>query len=78
MATASAVEIRRMTDGEILKAIDDAKEEMFNLRFQWESGQLEDATRIRLLKRHIARLKTVQHERELAAEVVRREESNAQ
>lgn len=77
MATLSAVEIRRMTDGEILKAIDDAKEEMFNLRFQWESGQLEDVTRIRQLKRHIARLKTIQHERDLAAKVVR-EESNAQ
>lgn len=68
-----ASEIRRMTDGEILQAIDDAKEEMFNLRFQWESGQLEDYTRIRQLKREIARLLTVQHERVLAAELVQEE-----
>jgi len=75
MAIQSTSEIRRYTDGEILKAIDDAREEMFNLRFQWESGQLEDFNRIRQLKKHIARLLTVQRERQLAAELVR-EESN--
>lgn len=75
MATLSTSEIRRYTDGEILKAIDDAREEIFNLRFQWESGQLEDFNRIRQLKKHIARLLTVQRERQLAAELVR-EESN--
>lgn len=71
-----AADIRRMTDGEILQAIDDIKEEMFNLRFQWESGQLEDYTRIRLLKKDLARYLTVQHERELAAAVIQ-EETNA-
>lgn len=75
MATLSTSEIRRYTDGEILKAIDDAREEIFNLRFQWESGQLEDFNRIRQLKKQIARLLTVQRERQLAAELVR-EESN--
>jgi len=65
-----AAEIRRMTDGEIVQAIDDVKEELFNLRFQWESGQLEDYTRIRQLKKDIARYLTVQRERQLAAELI--------
>lgn len=72
-----AVELRRMTEAELVGAIDNAKEELFNLRFQWESGQLEDYTRIRILKKEIARLLTVQRERELAAELVQ-EESNAE
>ena len=69
------VEIRRMTDAEIVEAINSAKEEIFNLRFQWESGQLENPNRIRQLRKDIARLKTIQRERELAAQLVQ-EESN--
>jgi large subunit ribosomal protein L29 len=72
-----AAELRQMTDGELMQAIDDAKEELFNLRFQWEIGQLEDYTRIRQVKKQIARLKTIQRERELAAELVQ-EETNAE
>jgi large subunit ribosomal protein L29 len=63
---ANAAEIRRMTDQEIVGAINDARQEIFNLRLQWVSGQLEDYTRIRQLKKEIARLLTVQRERELA------------
>lgn len=74
---ARSVEIRQLSTGEIQEAIDNAKEEMFNLRFQWESGQLEDYTRIRVLKKDIARYLTVLRERELAAEMIR-EESDAQ
>jgi len=74
---ATPVEMRRMTDAEIAQGIDDAKKEMFNLRFQWEIGQLEDYTRIRVLKKDIARLKTIQRERQLAEEFVR-EESDAE
>ncbi len=70
---ANTAELRRMTDGEIAQAIHDAKQEMFNLRFQWTSGQLEDYTRIRQLKKDVARLLTIQHERRLAAEVLREE-----
>lgn len=65
-----AAEIRQMTDAEIAQAIQDAKQEMFNLRIQWKLGQLEDYTRIRQLKREIARLLTIQHERRLAAKLV--------
>jgi len=65
--------IRSMTAGELAQALDDAKEELFNLRFQWESGQLEDYTRIRQLKKDVARYLTVQRERELAAQLVQEE-----
>jgi large subunit ribosomal protein L29 len=63
-------EIRQMTDVELEQAIHDAKQEMFNLRFQWERGQLEDFTRIRVLKKNIAQLFTIRRERELAAQLV--------
>lgn len=69
--------IRSMTDEELANAINEAKQELFNLRFQWESGQLEDYTRIRQLKKDVARYLTVQRERELAAQVIQ-EESDAQ
>jgi large subunit ribosomal protein L29 len=66
-----SAEIRAMTDADIVEAIQSAKEELFNLRFQWASGQLEDYTRIRQLKKDVARLLTIQHERRLAAALVR-------
>lgn len=72
-----AAEIRQMTDGEIMQAIEDTKQELFNLRFQWAIGQLEDYTRIRQLKKHVARLLTIQRQRQLAAELVQ-EESDAE
>ncbi len=72
-----APEIRNLTEAELQQAIDNAKQEMFNLRFQWEAGQLEDYTRIRVLKKDIARLKTVQRERQLAAELIQQEKPNA-
>lgn len=70
----AASEIRELSTGEILKTLDDAKQELFNLRFQQEVGQLEDPTRIKVVKRNIARYKTILRERELAAQVVQEEE----
>ncbi|MBP7687927.1 MAG: 50S ribosomal protein L29, partial [Thermoflexales bacterium] len=52
---------------EITAKIDAAYQELFNLRFQWASGQLEDHNRMTVLRRDIARMKTVLRERELAA-----------
>jgi large subunit ribosomal protein L29 len=72
-----AAEIRQMTNAELVQAIHAAKQEMFNLRFQWESGQLEDYTRIQQLKKEMARLLTIQHERALAAELIREEGEDA-
>jgi large subunit ribosomal protein L29 len=65
-----SAEIRQMTDADIQQAIHDAKEEIFNLRFQWEIGQLEDYSRIRVLKKDVARFLTILRERELAAQLV--------
>lgn len=60
-----AFEIRNLSDGEIETKMDEAYEELFNLRFQLAIGQVKDPSRITLLKRDIARLKTVLNERKL-------------
>ena len=58
-------EIRDMNPEEQVEKIKSLKEELFNLRFQHATGQLENPMRIREVKRSIAQLKTIQHEREL-------------
>ena len=63
-----AAELRQMTESELQVELDDLKEEYFNLRFQRMSGQLEDFNRMRVVKRNIARVKTVLREKELEAE----------
>ncbi|MFP4200808.1 MAG: 50S ribosomal protein L29 [Clostridia bacterium] len=64
-----AKEIRELSDSEIDRRITDLKDELFNLRFQGATGQLENPMRVRQVKKDIARLKTVQRTRELAAGV---------
>ena len=61
-----AFEIRNLSDGEIETKMEEAYEELFNLRFQLAIGQVKDPSRITLLKRDIARMKTVLNERKLA------------
>ena len=63
-------EIRALSDEAILDRIDDLKVEMYTLRIQKESGELQDTTMFRKTRRTIARLKTALRERELAAELV--------
>ena len=58
-------EIRALTNEEIMKKIAECKEELFNLRFQQATGNLEKPSRIRELRHLVARLKTVLREREL-------------
>lgn len=58
-------EIRDLTTTEIEQQIKDHKEELFNLRFQLATGQLENPARIREVRKFIARTKTVLREREL-------------
>lgn len=62
-----ASELRDLTYRELQERLDGAKEEYFNLRFQRESGQLEDYNRLRLVRRDIARILTVMREYELEA-----------
>ncbi|MGQ9627945.1 MAG: 50S ribosomal protein L29 [Anaerolineae bacterium] len=59
-------EIRAMTSEEIKNKMDEAYHELFNLRFQHSSAQLKNTNRLKEVKRDIARMKTVLHERELA------------
>jgi len=58
-------EIRDMTPDEQVEKIKSLKEELFNLRFQHATGQLENPMRIREVKRSIAQVKTIQREVEL-------------
>ena len=57
-------EIRELTTEEIVAKIKEAKEELFNLRLQQATGNLEKPSRIRDLRHYVARLKTVLRERE--------------
>jgi large subunit ribosomal protein L29 len=54
-----ASEIRALSDGEMLRKVDDLKQELFNLRFQHETGQLENPQKMKQTKRDIARVKTI-------------------
>ena len=60
-----AKEIKDLTTSEIEEQIKSSKEELFNLRFQLATGQLEETARIRTVRKTIARLKTVAREREI-------------
>ena len=63
-----AVEIRRISSEELAQRIGDSADELFRLKFQLKSGQLQNHRRLRLLKREIARMKTIVRERELQIE----------
>ncbi|MEG0314529.1 MAG: 50S ribosomal protein L29 [Erysipelotrichaceae bacterium] len=62
----SAKEIREKDNTELLKEIETLKEELFNLRFQQATGQLQNSARMKTIKKTIARIKTVMTERELS------------
>lgn len=60
-----AKEIHEMTDDELVTKLAALKEELFNLRFRHATGQLENPISINLVKKDIARVKTVIREREI-------------
>ena len=62
-----ANEFRDMTQDELNEKCSELKSELFNLRFQLATGQLENPMRIREVKKDIARVKTILRERELKA-----------
>lgn len=64
-----AQELRDLSTEELRRRLDDAYQELFNLRFQWATGQLKNHARMTQVKRDIARLKTLLRERELRAEM---------
>jgi len=61
-----AAELRDLSDEELRGKLRELQEELFNLRFQLATGQIEDVGRIRTVRRDIARQKTVQQQRALA------------
>jgi large subunit ribosomal protein L29 len=61
-----ANEIKDLTTAEIEQKVKSLKEELFNLRFQLATGQLENTARIREVRKAIARMKTVIREREIS------------
>ncbi len=58
-------ELREMTDDELTDKLREAKEELFNLRFQMATGQLANNRRLRVVRQEIARVYTILREREL-------------
>lgn len=62
-----AKELKDMGDDELSRKLGEAKEELFNLRFQLVTGQLDNPMRLGAVKKDIARILTVMREREIAA-----------
>lgn len=58
-------EMRDLTGDELRGRMADLKEELFNLRFQAVTGQLDNPARVRTVRKDIARIKTIMREREL-------------
>lgn len=58
-------EIRKLSTEELNKKISEYKEELFNLRFSQATGNLEKPSRIKFLRKLVARMKTIIREREL-------------
>ncbi len=64
-----ADELRELSDDELLARIDSGKEELFNLRFQLATGQLDNPTRVKEVRHDVARFATILREREIEREL---------
>ena len=64
-----AAELRELPDDELVVRMESAKEELFNLRFQLATGQLDNTTRLRDLRHDVARIATVLRERQIEREL---------
>ncbi len=64
-AGVTAAELRELNDEEIVQRLREGKEELFNLRFQMATGQLQNNRRLRTVRKDIARIYTIMREREL-------------
>ncbi len=66
MATGTpAADLRELNEEELVSRLRESKEELFNLRFQMATGQLQNNRRLRVVRHEIARIYTVMREREL-------------
>ena len=66
---ARTAELRELPDEELLERLESFKEELFNLRFQFATGQLDNPMRIKVVRHDVARLLTLLRERHLEAEL---------
>ena len=70
--------LRDVSDGELLDKLASAKEELFNLRFQHVTGQLDNTARLSVVRKHVAQINTELRTREIAAaEALSKNEENA-
>ena len=60
-------QMRNLSQIEVARQLDESYQELFNLRFQYSTGQLKNTARLGQVRREIARLRTIMRERELAA-----------
>jgi large subunit ribosomal protein L29 len=67
MANAKIAELRELEDEELLNRLAESKQELFNLRFQLVTGQLDNYARLGQVKRDIARAETLLRQREISA-----------
>jgi len=63
---ANIVELREMSDDKLEELLENAREEMFNLRFQKAIAQLQNTARIKVVRREIAQIQETLHKRQLA------------
>jgi len=77
MAATKALDLRTLEDDELVAKLRESKEELFNLRFQAATGQLENHGRLRAVRKEIARIYTVMRERELGITTIEASEGAA-
>jgi large subunit ribosomal protein L29 len=65
MPSKAAAELRELTDEQLIERADSAKEELFNLRFQLATGQLDNSSSIKKVRHEIARIATVMRQRDI-------------
>lgn len=71
----NALDLRKLSYRELTEKLDESKEELFNLRFQLVTNQLDNTARIKHVKQDIARISTVMREQEIAAWQSQQEEA---
>ena len=69
------VDLRKLSYAELQEQLDESKEELFNLRFQVVTNQLDNTARITAVRRQVARIKTMRREQEIAAWETQKEEA---
>jgi large subunit ribosomal protein L29 len=69
MANTKAVELRELTDSDLVTRLRESKAELFNLRVQGATGQLDNHRRLQVIRKEIARIYTIMRERELGLSV---------